>query len=266
MSTAVYYSNAPRCLVTFTDVSGDADTITIYRTTEGRSMVVRGGERLSAATPFVMDYEVAVGVVSTYRAQMFADDGTDLGFTGQVSVTVPATEGSWLSQPLSPETALRVRVSTKTGESINRPSPGEIIYPEGAEVGTIIGGQRRGVAGMVLQLWAPYEDLGKIDGMLGGYGQDYPNVLLLRTPPPARYPRVFFAGILDPEELRYGLYALSGVRAVVSEVRPPFPGLVRSLLRRADIDAAFATRAARAAAYATRLARDQDYTKAGLAP
>jgi len=265
VSSAVYSSNAPRALVTFTDVLAAAERITIYRTADARTEEVRGGVDISAETPFVMDYEVAIGVTNSWRAQMFAADGTDLGYTAQVTLAVPATEGMWLQQPLAPETAIRVRVSIGSGDSIRRPSPGEILYPEGASVGRMIGGQRRGVTGMSLTLFAEYADLGRIDDMFGGYARDYPSILLLRTPPPWRLPRVFFMGVPDPEEFREGMYALSGFKMSATEVAPPHPGLVQALLRRKDIDAAYSTRAARAAAYSTRLERDSDYSLAGFA-
>lgn len=264
MSSAVYSSNAPRALVTFTDILPTADRITIYRTADARTEEVRGGVDLSAESPFAMDYEVAPGVTNSWRAQMFAADGTDLGFTGEVTLEVPGNEGMWLQQPLAPETAIRVRVSIESGETIRKPSPGDIIYPEGANVGRMIGGQRRGISGMSLTLFAEYNDLGRIDDMLGGPGADYPSVLLLRTPPPWRLPRVFFMAVPNPEEFRAGMYALSGFKMTATEVAPPYPGLIQALLRRKDIDAAYATRAARAAAYATRLARDSDYSLAGF--
>jgi len=264
VSSAVYSSDAPRALVTFTDILPTADTITIYRTADGRTEEVRGGTDLAAETPFAMDYEVAPGVLNTWRAQMFAEDGTDLGFTGAVTLEVP-DEGTWLQQPLAPETAIRVRLAITTGAQVRKPTPAEIIYPEGATVGTMIGGQRQGIQGMAVTLFAEYDDLAKVDQMFGSYTEDYPAVLLLRTPPPLRIPRVFFMGVPDPQEFRHGMYALSGFTMTVSEVRPPYPGIVRSLLRRKDLDVAYATRAARSAAYPSRLARDQDYSLAGLA-
>lgn len=264
MSSAVYSPNAPRALVTFTDVLPAAERITIYRTADARTEEVRGGVDLSAESPFAMDYEVAIGVTNSWRAEQFAADGTSLGFTGQVTLDVPASEGMWLQQPLAPDTAIRVRVSIESGKSMRKPTPGEIIYPEGATVGRMIGGQRRGVSDMTITLFADLAGLASIDEMFGGYNGDYPSVLLLRTPPPWRFPRVFFMGIPDPEEFREGMYALAGFKMVATEVAPPYPGLVESLLRRKDIDAAFPTRAARAAAYATRLARDTDYSLAGF--
>lgn len=265
MSSAVYSAEPPRALVTFTDILAGAATIIMYRTAEGRTEEVRGGTDLSAATPFAMDYEVAIGVLNTWRAQMFAADGTDLGFTGQVSVDVPASAGTWLQQPLDPASAIRVRLSIDTGASMRKPTDAELTYAEGAKVGTLIGSQRQGIRGMKVKLFAELADLPKIDAMFGGYTEDFPSVLLLRTPPPLRIPRVFFMGIPDPEEFRHGIYALSGFTMTVDEVAAPYAGLVQSVLRRDDIDVAYATRAARAAAYATRQQRDQDYSLAGLA-
>lgn len=264
MSSVQYFSNAPRALVTFTGLPAGTATITVYRTADGRTMEVRGGVQLAAATPFVMDYEVAPGVLNSWRARTFSADGTELGYTDQVTYSAP-NEGSWLQQPLAPESAVRVRIALTSGARAVKPTPAEILYPEGATVGRMIGGQRRGITGMGVTLFVPYDDLATVDAMFGGYEQDYPSVLLLRTPPPWRVPRVFFMGIPDPEEFREGMYALSGFNLNATEVAAPYPGLVQALLRRKDIDAAFTTRAQRAAAYPSRLARDQDYSKAGLA-
>lgn len=264
MSTAEYSSDAPKALVTFTDILPAASTITIYRTAEGRTEEVRGGTDKAAAEPFVLDYEVAPGVQNSWRAEMFDSSGQGIGFTEQVTLDVP-DEGAWLQQPLAPETAIRVRLSLQTGASIRKPTPSEITFAEGATVGTMIGSQRRGIQDTKVTLFAEYDDLAKIDQMFGGYSEDYPAILLLRTPPPWRIPRVFFMGVPDPEEFRHGMYALSGFTMNATEVAPPYPGLVRPLLRRMDLDAAYATRAARSAAYATRIQRDQDYSLAGFA-
>lgn len=264
MSSVVYSPNAPRALVTFTDIPAAAERITIYRTADTRTEEVRGGIDLSAESPSVMDYEVALGVLNTWRALTFAADGTELGYTAPVTFQAPGDQGSWLQQPLAPETAIRVRLALKTGATMRKPTQADILWPEGATVGRMVGGQRRGITGMEVTLFAEYDDLAKIDEMFGGYNVDYPSILLLRTPPPLRLPRTFFMGIPDPEEFRHGMYALSGFKMAATEVAPPYPGLVQSLLRRKDIDAAYPTRAARAAAYATRLARDTDYSLAGF--
>jgi hypothetical protein len=76
---------------------------------------------------------------------------------------------------------------------------------------------------------------------------------------------LLFGAVSELHEITDYVNQLVTFALTVTEVSPPAPGLVLPTLRREDIDAAYATRAARAAAYATRLARDTDFSLAGLA-
>lgn len=259
-------SPCPRVQVLFPAFATGTVTVTIRRTAEGRTFPVRGGVNLYAVGgASVMDYEVPFGVAATYQAEQFDVNGLSLGYTDPGSITIAVTD-TWVHQPLSPTLAIMVKVFLDSGSDIVRPSPGTVIWTEGATVGRIIGGQRTGLRGTNVRLrMANAVDADTFSAMFGSYSSDFPSVLCIRTPPTIRLPRVLFAGCLDPHEVSFGNYAMITYQMSVDEVLPPAPGLVIPLLRRMDIDAAFATRAERAAAYSTRLARDTDYSLSGLA-
>jgi hypothetical protein len=257
----------PRVLVTFTSLAAGTQTINVYRTAEGRRFKVRGGVNLFAVGgAVVLDFECPFQVPASYQAEQFDVSGLSLGFTDASTITLNVTQ-TWIHQPLSPTLAVTAKITMDSANDISRPTPGGTEWPEGAVVGTLIGGQRRGVTQMPMRLkFASTTDLDEFSSMLGGYTTNFPAVLCVRTPGPApRIPRLLFASFLDPHEVIGGVNRLLTVQATVDEVTPPAPGIIIPTLRRADLDVAYATRGAGDAAYATRLARDTDYTKAGLA-
>ncbi len=264
--TAVNDSNpCPRVQIVFTEFPPTINTINVYRVAEGRQFKVRGGVNLFAiGGAALVDYEAPFGVPAVYRAEMFDASNNSLGFTTTATVTLTVTD-SWIHQPLSPTLAVKVRVFMDSANDLTRPSPGQVTYPEGATVGTLIGGQRRGLSQMALNVRLfSTADADELLSMWGSYTTDFPAVVCVRTPPPLRIPRTLFAGSLAPHEVIVGVNAMLTYQMVVDEVAPPSAGLIIPLLRRNDIDAAFTTRAARAAAYATRILRDTDYSKSGL--
>lgn len=261
------FAPTPRVLVSVTAPAPGTQTVNVLRTAEGREMKVRGGVgRYAVGGTAVMDYEAPFGVPSSYRAEQFDVNGVSLGFLALGTVTVDVTD-SCIHQPLSPALAVRApRVLMDSANDFSHPSPGGTVWPEGATVGRIIGGQRRGLVGTRLHVrLSSTDDMDTLQSMFGTYTQDFPSVLCIRTPPGLRIPRVLFAGCLDPHEVIGGINRILTYDMTVDEVAPPYPGLLIPLLRREDIDAAYPTRAERAAAYPTRLARDTDYSKAGLA-
>jgi hypothetical protein len=255
----------PRVQVEFDELVAGTATVNVYRTADGRTMQVRGGVNLYAVGgASVLDAEVPFGIPVSYQAEQFDTNGLSLGFTDSSVIQVDTTD-TWVSQPLSPATAVQVQVRTVSTNSLVRPSPGSIVFTEGATVGRVISGQRTGIQGATIVLSVPTAEADAFDALWGGYTVDFPAVICIRTPPSVPLPAVLFFGCVQPERQSSGAnfairYSLQG-----SEVAPPSPGLVIPTLRREDIDAAYPTRAARAAAYATRLARDSDYSLAGLA-
>jgi hypothetical protein len=115
------------------------------------------------------------------------------------------------------------------------------------------------------------EDTGRADmlqAMLGDYVTQQVAVLCIRTPPPVRIPRTFFAAVSDPEEIDINTKWGGGITRFAfsaTEVEPPYAGLVTPLLTYDDLDAAYATYTARDAAYSSYTEQDRDYSLAGLA-
>jgi hypothetical protein len=282
-SASVYYETAPelvpvldrapveRVEVTFVDVLPAAQYVNVYRIADGRTMQVRGGLRRLAVGGFGMvDYEAPFGVPITYRAEMFTDASmtVSLGFTEPGETQLDATEPC-LHQPLNPTAAVWPLVLLETATDLVRRSPGEMVYAEGAEVGTWFGGQRRGLEDVQFDMLTDtISDADRFQAMLGRYGESNVAVLCVRTPPPMRIPRTLFATVDELHEV--GVDTHLGGEAVrfqfsSAETLPPAPGLVPALLRRDDIDAAYPTRNERAAAYLNRRDRDRDFSLAGLA-
>ncbi|QWT24937.1 hypothetical protein KPL76_06160 [Subtercola sp. PAMC28395] len=256
----------PTVLVQFFALAAGTQTVNVYRVSEGRQFRVRGGVNLYAVGgATVMDYEPPGGTTITYQAEQFNSAGVSLGFTGTTSTGLFFTR-TYIHQPLNPLLAVTANIMLGSADDFSRPSPGSTVWPEGATVGRTIGGQRRGLTGMPLRVRLPTTAaLDTFGQMFGSYTTNYPSVICIRNPGPVRIPRLLFAGCLDPHETIAGVNALLTFTMAVDEVAPPYPGLIIPTLRRADIDAAFPTRGARAAAYATRGDRDADFSKAGLA-
>jgi hypothetical protein len=241
----------------------------MYRFSEGRTWLVRGGVDVPPNTA-ALDWEAPFGVVSTYRAECFDGSGVSLGFTDTASVTVGVTD-VWVHDPLYPTVGVNLGPAGLLGITASRnvrPNPGSMTVPEGASVGAWVGQKRRGVDQMPVGLAVTsVADMDALQAMLGGYESDRVGVLCIRTPPPARIPRTFFAAVEDPSEQDRDV-SWGGQRTdfvfTATEAKPPFPGLVTPLLRYKDLDASFATYAAMDAGYATYTLRDRDYAKAGV--
>jgi hypothetical protein len=255
----------PLVKVLFATLATGTQRITIRRTAEGRTLPVRGGVNLFAVGgAAVLDQEVPPGVPATYQAEQFDGSGTPLGMTDAATITVDSAQ-AWVSQPLDPSLALRVRVRVSSTDTLAWESPGDTVWTQGGSVGRLINGQRSGLKGvsLLLRLLDP-ADAPRFDAMFGTYDTTYPAVLCIRTPPNVPVPAVLFWGCTNPKRLTSGANKLVQYQLDGNEVAPPSPGLVIPSLSRDDIDAAYPTRDARAAAYTSRLARDTDYTLAGL--
>jgi hypothetical protein len=256
----------PRVQVLFPALAAGTQTITVKRTIEGRTLPVRGGINMFAVGgAAVLDQEVGFGVPASYQAEQFDASGASLGVTDAATITVDS-DASWVSQPLDPSLALRVRVRLRSTETLSWESPGDTLWTQGGSVGRLMNGQRSGLKGvsLLLRLLRP-EDAATFDSMFGTYDTTYPSILCVRTAPNVPLPAVLFFGCRTPQRVTSGANKLVQYQLDGDEVAPPAPGLVIPALSRDDIDAAYPTRAARAAAYTSRLQRDTDYSLAGLA-
>lgn len=262
---------APRIQVLIDDLPPGVASLTLYRTAEGRAFRVRGAVAVAVSTAFqTLDVEAPFGVDASYRAQMFASDGADVGFTVSASTVLDVTT-CWVHNPLDPSNAAQIDIDEKSAKSLTRRVDGEIFRPEQRPLAVLITSRRRGLE--QVQLFFSTDDAvvaEKFEGMFGGYNDDEQlvPVLCVRVPGYVDLPRPLFAGGLSPTKMPINIHMGGSLREweiVADEAEPPFPGLVVALLTRDDIDAFFSSRTTLDAAYASRTAIDRDYAKAGTA-
>jgi hypothetical protein len=264
----LYMDGNPSVEIFFTNYVAGTARVRLYRYSEGRTWLVRGGVDIAPSVA-VRDYEVPSGVTSTYRAEMFNAAGVSLGFNTPASVTMPAF-GPILHQPLDPALFAEVILMVGTAEKLSRPTPRDVVYTEGSSVGRHIGSRRRGLSRTPLLLEVESQAAGDmVQAMLGTYETEQVGVLCLRTPPPTRLPRTFFFSSDEMEELDVNIhYPVGGVLIRygldADEVEPPFPGLVKPTLTYDDIDTV-GSYDVQDSMWATYTDRDRAYELAGQA-
>jgi hypothetical protein len=251
------------------DVDPGTTRLRLWRYSEGREWLVRGGVDIVPGVA-ALDWEAPFGVPSQYRGEMFAADGTQIGFT-EVEQTLLNVDTVWVHNPLVPTNAVNLGTFglLDVDNTLTRPTVGEVVYGEGETVGRRIGAGRRGVTGKQFGFAVEtVTDADALQRMLGGYETAQVGVLCIRTPPPARMPRTFFASVSEPNEVdrdaRWG-GSRTDLLFTATEVKPPFPGLTTPLLTYSDLDAAFSTYSAMDAAFSSYSDRDRAYEYAGVA-
>lgn len=257
----------------FSALPSGAASVTVYRSSGGRQVPVRGAIRASTAGQFTRrDGEVPFGVQATYRAESFNSAGTSLGYTSSASITVDEP-GTWVHNPLDPTGATQVFFLDSAARNLSRPTEAEVVYPQGRRVGVVLSGQRRGLQGVKLDVMVDdTRSADKLQTMLGGYNSDTVPVLCFRVGAEdrVRLPRPLFAAVLDAREQDM-TYVYGGTQIAFEmegdEVAAPAPGLFISLLTRADVNAFYESRADVDAYNLTRLDVGRNYGIAdGSAP
>lgn len=247
------------------DFPAEVTRLTIWRYSEGREWRVRGGVNVAPGTA-ALDFEAPFNVPAAYRAEMFDSSGASLGWTEVGEATVPY-EGMVVHQPLDPALWVDVLNLDDSAPSRNRPSPGDVLHPEGEVVGTWVGARRRGVEGVrVSFLTRSVADADQVQAMLGTYTAHQVPVLCIRDSGRTRWPRTFFAAgawVELDSGYRYGATRIA-FEAACTEVAPPFPGLAVPLLSYDDLDIAYPSLDARDAAYSSYTEMDRDYSLAGM--
>lgn len=258
----------PRVEVFFdpVDLPVEASTLRVYRLSDDREWLVRGGVDVAVGTA-VLDYEVPFQTVSMYRAEMFDVSGVSLGFTDAGTVTLDYT-GTVVHQPLSP--VLRwasVKLLEGSGSALTRPTPGQTTWAEGDVVGTWIGSRRQGLRGTQVSVLAEGDEADKFQSIFGDYETQQLGIVCIRTSDAIRWPRTFFArGDFAEADLdvKHGGSAVA-LTATVEEVKPPFPGVTTPLLTYSDWSAAFGLYSGQSAAFASYTDVSRAYEYAGLA-
>lgn len=263
----------PRVEVFFPSFTAGTATVTVYRLAAGRTFDVRGAVRAATAGQLTrIDNEVPFNMPVTYRAEQFNAAGISLGFTDSTTVTLTVAD-SWMHNPLDPQGAAKVDLGGGTGGVVSMPTPGVVSYPLGRRVGVVVSEPRRGVAGLPVDVRTRSDaDADRIQAMVGGYGNNTVPLVCLRLGTQHQRMRVtqpLFLSVLDLTEVdvNHQWVGDGGELAHTftgNEVAPPIPGLFIPLLRRKDVNAYYATRAAVKADNLTRGALNRRYDIAGF--
>lgn len=262
----------PMVEVLATDLDPAVATITAWRLVGGFEQRVSGiiKQPVAGAGNWV-DYEVPAQA-ATYKLELFDSAGVPLGYSDPVTVELGFT-GCWMHAALAPTTAVRVQMTADAAKKLSRPVPGSIVRPRGRRVGIAVTSPRQGLQGLVLDVFAPdFQTADKIQSFLGTQTTTLSPVICVRfgvdIPAGRRIASPLFLMVSDIPEEPFDAYDDDGLEGTVQpivgdEAARPAPGIFIPLLRRKDVNAFYASRAAHNAAYLTRLAANRDYGLAG---
>lgn len=263
----------PHVEMTLFNLDPNTVNITVYRTAGRRTMPVRGQiQAYAVGGRNVVDWEAPFGIPLTYRAEQFDSTGQSIGFTGTFATQLDVAE-TWIHNPFEPASGIAVQMLSTAGAALSRPIPTDKYWAGGNGVAVGISSQRRGLNDVACSFATLTEaDADTVRDMFGDPYQSpsTPPVLVIRTGAKVnlRFPQPFFALIDDPVETpldaQQGGHAISW-ECTATEVAPPAPALVGSVLSYADIDISYPSYGAMDAAYSSYLARDRDYSLAGAA-
>lgn len=262
----------PRVLVDVPVVEFPAGSVTVsvQSTCEGRTIAVRGAQRLPATSPIiVLDPEPGLMVPTSYTVLGYDASGHVIGSRPIGSTTV-LFDQAVIQQPLDPRLSAVVDWRDGTTDELVRESPGDPAFPSGQVLPVLVGlGPRRGLQGVVLDMVVESPtDAAQLQASLGTYDMPQLPVWLVRTPPNIDLPRVFFCHV--PKLSKLDTYRHTGTgfthfRTVVDEVRPPAPGISASVLTHSDMKVFFTTHTQVKAAYATHSDIKRDTSLVGAA-
>tara|TARA_R110002020_G_scaffold48774_5_gene139039 strand:+ start:1336 stop:2265 length:930 start_codon:yes stop_codon:yes gene_type:complete len=291
----------PRVEVLLENIASGVAFVTIRRTASGRTFLVRGAVLQPVTDAIsVVDFECPFNRQIQYVAELFDASGISLGFTspaimgdiesggllpgedefpgedvfpelGVIGTGVISTD-TWMHNPLNPDGGVRVQLMDTAARALSRPVPGGVVYPRGRRVGVMVAEPRRGVQGIVLDVFCEdLETADQIQAFLGDYSTTTVPVICVRLgleDGRMRVPQPLFLGTNDIVEedvnVRWG--GVNTIQRITgSEVAPPAPGLFVPLLTYADLNAFYETYTAFNAAYASYLAASRDYSLAGFA-
>lgn len=245
-------------------------TISLTRTSQGRTLPVRSGKRLPAGSPaIVLDPEPGFGVVSSYTVLGHDADGKVIG-SWPIGSTTVNHDKPVIQQPLDPRLSVEVERLAGTGSELDRATPGELLYPQGEGLPTLVGlGPRRGLQGVPLDILVrSFDAADALSETLGTYDQRQLPVWLIRTPPGRRTPAVFFCHVPNLRELDTFIqdgFPFVRFTATVTEVRPPAVGVSAAVLTHSDMKVFFTTHTQVKARYATHSDVKRDTSLIGAA-
>ena len=253
--------------VLVSDIPAGTERFTVTRIVEGRAFKVRGlVDVLAAGGGTIRDHEAPFITPCTYQTEYFMG-GLSSGFsTQQTTVLYGLAPGwAWFSDPLNPESAVKVRLVNGAAGTISRPTPGEFMDVPRRSVGFTIPGTRGGVQQVVLDCYTDTRADGlKFDALFGGYDSDALAIVCVRARPETWLPPTLFAFVGSPSKRPVGTEGMELLWDLVgTETTPPAPAFVTPLLTYQHFTDFYATYAAFTAAYPSYLEASRDYTVRG---
>lgn len=259
----------PHTVIEIDDLDPGVDSITVWRDDGHDWSKVRGAVNATVVGAWSgVDWECGFNRATAYRVEMFDTDGASLGFLPQTTVEL-GSEFTWVHNHLDPRAAVRVRATNKAMSELDRPHDAELVYPRGRPYGVVVGSGRRGLVGMNFELATDTsEDADRVQALIGSASAPLPPVLCIRkgmNELSARIPHTLTLFVPTITEARVGHRGINLQQMVGSQASPPSPAIGIPLLTRADLSAAYATRAARSADNLTRAAASRRWDLAGRA-
>ncbi|ROS52922.1 hypothetical protein [Frigoribacterium sp. PhB24] len=212
--------------VRFSTVDPKTQTMTVVAITEEGSYPVRQADRAYAVGGFqVVDHEAPLGVVVTYRGQMFSADGADLGYTDSASTQLDIDPSLVVfSDPLVPSNRVILEAKGDFGTKRVRRRPGNTFRVGSRTIGLFAPLGLLEAVGLAVQTWTA-DEAATLNAVLEAMP------VLVRSMPPARIPRQLYVAIDQPEvediDVQYGggwsIYPLQGAevsRSVTDIVVP----------------------------------------------
>lgn len=262
----------PRVLidVPVSEFPAGAVTVSLQSTCEGRTVDVRGGQRLPATSPaIVVDPEPGFNVPTSYTVFGYDSAGNLVG-SWPVGSTTVEFDGVVIQQPLDPRLSVQVELMWGTAAEVSRQTPGQLVYPQGRVLPGLVGlGPRRGLQDVPLEIKTlTADDAAMLEATLGTYESPQLPVWLLRSPPDGRLPRRFFCHVPDLVDRDTFLLTDTEFRhftASVTEVRPPAAGISATGVTHSDMKVFFTTHSEVKAEYATHSDVKRDTSLIGAA-
>lgn len=230
------------------DLPAGTHTITVTRTADGLSYVVRGASALFADGGAVLDdYEIPVGVVVSYVAEAFDSDGISLGAVAALTGTIAAPDPKivWISDPTNPNLTVSATAEMGFSAGLSRKRAVQ-TYQVGDRVVALLGpiGKLAGVPLRLVSLTAA--STASLDVLLRQ------TAVLIRTAPPMRLPRLLYVVVPTMTENPLGwdgessLWDLSGdeIDATTLDILIPvvtWQDYIDAFPTWADMEAAYST-------------------------
>jgi len=252
-----------------------AESLTVWRTVEGRQFKVRGLVDVDAAAGAVtiLDFEAPFDLPASYRVEFKDALGALLEYSAPAVVTLsmPASApayAAWFHNPLDPASSVRVELRGQNNRQLTRPVDYEVFRVPGRSVGVaIFGGSRRGYERLVLDcVTMTAEDEGRFDALFGGYDDFTIPIVCVRAHPVTRLPATLFALVGAPSKVPLDGVDMGGQLwwgLEGDEVAPPPEAFVTALLDYAAFTAFYSSYAEFTASYVDYTTASRDYTIAG---